>query len=302
MTNNFIEYQNFLCGSIVAMITPMDEKGKIDKFSLKKLINYHINNGTTAILSVSTTGESSTLNYREYLDVILTTLEYADNRIPIIAGSGSNITKQAVVIAKSLEKTGVIACLTVTPYYNRPSEEGLYQHFKTISEHTYLPQILYNVPVRTGCDLLPKTIAKLSKLSNIVGIKEASGDLSRVNIIRKLIKNKKFILLSGDDITALDFMQLGGQGVISVTANIAAKLMSEICKLALKKQYTKAHKLNYRLSALHHQLCIETNPIPVKWACYKLGLIKYNTLRLPMTSLTEPSKKSVLKALNIAKL
>ncbi|CAA2931098.1 4-hydroxy-tetrahydrodipicolinate synthase [Arsenophonus endosymbiont of Bemisia tabaci] len=302
MVNNSIQYRNFLRGSLAAIVTPMDIKGQIDKSSLKKLIDYHVNNGTTAIVSVGTTGESTTLDHSEHLDVVLTTLEYADGRIPIIAGGGANATKQAIALTKSLEKMGVVACLAVTPYYNKPSQEGLYQHFKAIAEQTDLPQILYNVPSRTGCDLLPETVARLAKLGNIVALKEASGDLSRVNRIRRLINDKNFILLSGDDATMLEFMQLGGQGVISVTANIAAKLMAEICKLALSEKYAEAHKLNDRLSELHHQLFIEPNPIPVKWACYQLGLINSDTLRLPMTPLTLTGQIAVQKALKIADL
>ncbi|MFP3014471.1 MAG: 4-hydroxy-tetrahydrodipicolinate synthase [Arsenophonus sp.] len=304
MVNNCTEYRNFLRGSLAAIITPMDTDGKIDKYSLKKVINYHVKNGTTAIVVAGTTGESATLNSSEYLDMILTTLEYADGKIPIIAGSanGANSTKQAIIVTKSLEKTGVIACLAITPYYNKPSQEGLYQHFKTISEHTNLPQILYNVPSRTGCDLLPETIAKLANLKNIIAIKESSGDLSRVNSICRLVNHENFILLSGDDATALDFIKLGGQGVISVTANIAAKLMSKICNLALTENYVDASNLNLRLNELHNQLFIETNPIPVKWACYHLGLIKSDTLRLPMTKLTPTGKMAVKKAIKIAKL
>lgn len=302
MVNHSIEYQNFLRGSIVAIVTPMDIKGQIDKPSLKKLIDYHIKNGTTAIVSVGTTGESATLDHSEHLDVVMTTLEYADGRIPIIAGSGANATKQAIELTKSFEDAGVVACLAVTPYYNRPSQEGLYQHFKAIAEQTSLPQILYNVPSRTGCDLLPETVARLAKLGNIVAIKEASGDLSRVNRIRRLVNDENFILLSGDDATALDFIQLGGQGVISVTANIAAKSMTEICKLALIGKYAEAQQLNYRLCQLHHQLFIEPNPIPVKWACYQLGLINSNRLRLPMTPLTQSGQKALQEALKIADL
>ncbi|MFP3019253.1 MAG: 4-hydroxy-tetrahydrodipicolinate synthase [Arsenophonus sp.] len=297
MVDNSIGYKNFLRGSLVAIITPMNKNGEIDKPSLKNLIDYHVNNGTTAVVSAGTTGESSTLNHNEYLDVVLTTLEYADGRIPIIAGTGKNATKEAIAVTKSLEKTGIVACLSVTPYYNKPSQEGLYQHFKCIAEQTDLPQILYNVPSRTGCDLLPETIVRLAKLNNIVALKESSSDLSRVSQISKLINNKNFILLSGDDATALDFIKLGGKGVISVTANIAAKLMAEICNLALTEKYSEANTLNYQLSELHHQLFIEPNPIPVKWACYHLGLIRFNALRLPMTPLTLSGQIAVKKAL-----
>ncbi|WP_348666191.1 4-hydroxy-tetrahydrodipicolinate synthase [Arsenophonus symbiont of Ornithomya chloropus] len=302
MKNNFNQDYFFLYGSLVAMITPMDTKGKIDKLSLKKLIHYHINNKTKAIVSIGTTGESATLNHTEKLDVVLRTLEYADGKIPIIVNTGDNSTKKVIKLNKSFEKTGVIACLSVTPYYNKPSQEGIYQHFYAIANQTYLPQILYNVPTRTGCDLLPETIAKLSKLKNIIAIKEASGDLNRVTRILRLINKKKFILLSGDDLTALDFIKLGGKGVISVTANIAPDLMAKICELALAGKYNEAEKLNHRLNKLQYQLFRETNPIPIKWACHYLGLINSHTLRLPMTPLTLSSQKNLKKALNIANL
>ncbi|WMY95126.1 MAG: 4-hydroxy-tetrahydrodipicolinate synthase [Arsenophonus sp.] len=301
MNNRVNQDYSFLHGSLVAMITPMDIKGKIDKLSLKKLINYHINNKTKAIVSIGTTGESATLNYNEKLDVVLRTLEYADGRIPIVVSTGNNSTKKVIELNNFFEKTGVIACLSVTPYYNNPSQEGMYQHFYTIANQTCLPQILYNIPSRTGCDLLPKTIAKLAKLNNIIAIKEASGDLRRVTNILRLTK-KSFFLLSGDDITALDSIKLGGKGVISVTANIAPKLMADMCNLALAGQYNEAEKLNYRLHKLQYQLFRETNPIPIKWACHYLGLIKTHKLRLPMTPLTLPNQKILKKILNLAKL
>ncbi|WMY95714.1 MAG: 4-hydroxy-tetrahydrodipicolinate synthase [Arsenophonus sp.] len=302
MKNNFNQDYFFLYGSLVAMITPMDTKGKIDKNSLKKLINHQINNKTKAIVSIGTTGESATLNDKEKLNIVLRTLEYADGKIPIIVGTGNNSTKAVIKLNKSFENSGVVACLSVTPYYNKPSQEGIYQHFYAIADQTSLPQILYNIPSRTGCDLLPITIAKLAKLNNIVAIKEASGDLNRVTHILRLIKKRKFILLSGDDITALNFIKLGGNGVISVTANIAPKLMAEICNLALAGKYNEAEKLNYRLYKLQYQLFRETNPIPIKWACHYLGLINSHTLRLPMTPLTLSNQKMLKKALRIANL
>lgn len=283
-------------GSIVALITPMDIKGNICKSSLKKLINYHIHSGTSALVSVGTTGESSTLNNKEHNDLIMLTLELSHNRIPIIAGTGANSTEEGINLTKYFDKSGVIGCLTVTPYYNKPTQEGIYQHFKAIAESSNLPQILYNVPSRTGCDILPKTISRLSKIKNIIGIKEATGDLSRVNEIKSIV-DKKFILLSGDDISALDFMQLGGHGVISVTANVAAKQMAKICFLAKKGDFCTARKLNNNLIYLHKMLFIESNPIPVKWAAKRIGLIKTNTLRLPMTSITSSNKKIIEKAL-----
>jgi len=273
-------------GSMVALITPMDSKGSICRQSLKKLVDYHINSKTSAIVSVGTTGESATLNQQEHNYVIMLTLDFADGKIPIIAGTGANATTESVLLTKKVENSGVVACLNVTPYYNRPTQDGLYQHFKAISESTDLPQILYNVPLRTGCDLLPYTIGKLSKLKNIIGIKEATGDLSRVNQIKSLVDDN-FILISGDDITALDFIQLGGQGVISVTANIAAPKMTKMCKLALKKDYFSARIINEQLMNLHKSLFIEPNPIPVKWAAKEIGLIKHNYLRLPLTPLSQ---------------
>lgn len=273
-------------GSMVALITPMDNKGSICRQSLKKLVDYHINSKTSAIVSVGTTGESATLNQQEHNYVIMLTLDFADGKIPIIAGTGANATTESVLLTKKVENSGVVACLNVTPYYNRPTQDGLYQHFKAISESTDLPQILYNVPLRTGCDLLPYTIGKLSKLKNIIGIKEATGDLSRVNQIKSLVDDN-FILISGDDITALDFIQLGGQGVISVTANIAAPKMTKMCKLALKKDYFSARIINEQLMNLHKSLFIEPNPIPVKWAAKEIGLIKHNYLRLPLTPLSQ---------------
>ncbi|VFP77636.1 4-hydroxy-tetrahydrodipicolinate synthase [Buchnera aphidicola] len=283
-------------GSIVALITPMDDKGNICKKSLKKLIHYHIKNKTNAIVSVGTTGESATLNKNEHTNVIMNTLEFADEKIPIIAGTGSNATAESIILTKKLEKSGISGCLNVTPYYNRPTQKGLYLHFKAISESTYLPQILYNVPNRTGCDLLPQTIAQLSKLKNIIGLKDASGDLSRVSKIKQLVKND-FLLISGDDSTALDFIQLGGIGVISVTANIAAEYMYKMCKLALQGDFTNARKINSKLSVLHHLLFQETNPIPIKWAAKYVGLIKYNSLRLPMTTLLQENKNILKKAI-----
>lgn len=288
-------------GSIVALITPMNKEGKICHYSLKKLIDYHITNKTTAIVSIGTTGESATLSQEEHIEVVMLTLKLANKRIPIIAGTGSNATTEAISLTKRFENSGISACLTVTPYYNRPTQEGLYQHFKAIAENTKLPQILYNVPSRTGCDLLPQTIARLSEFKNIIGIKEATGDLSRIHKIKKLVKDD-FLLISGDDTTALDFMQLGGQGVISVTANIAAKEMTQICSYALEGKFNNARSINKRLMSLHEALFIEPNPIPIKWLAKKLGLIKNDKLRLPMTPILNSTRIKVEKALQYANL
>ena len=284
-------------GSIVALVTPMDDKGQVDRASLKKLIDYHVASGTSAIVSVGTTGESATLNHDEHVDVVLQTLDLADGRIPVIAGAGANATAEAIALTERFNNTGVVGCLTVTPYYNKPMQEGLFQHFKAIAEHTDLPQILYNVPSRTGCDMLPETIARLEEIKIIFGVNEATGNLSRVSQIQELVNDDSFILLSGDDATALDFMQLGGQGVISVTANVAAREMAELCKLAADGDFAKARKLNQRLMALHQQLFVEANPIPVKWACKVLGLIATDTMRLPMTPISDKARPVVEQAL-----
>ncbi|MFB5171902.1 4-hydroxy-tetrahydrodipicolinate synthase [Erwinia amylovora] len=286
-------------GSIVALVTPMDDKGNVCRASLKKLIDYHVASGTAAIVSVGTTGESATLSHDEHGDVVLLTLELADGRIPVIAGTGANATAEGVCLTKRFENSGVVGCLTVTPYYNRPTQEGLYQHFKIIAESTELPQMLYNVPSRTGIDLLPETVGRLAKIKNIIGIKEATGNLSRVSQIQQQV-NDDFVLVSGDDATALDFMQLGGHGVISVTANIAAREMAELCSLAQQGKFAQARPLNQRLMHLHQKLFVEPNPIPVKWAAKRLGLIATDTLRLPMTPLTDDGCSVVEQALKDA--
>ncbi len=288
-------------GSLVALVTPMDTKGNVDQVSLKKLVEYHIANGTSAIVSVGTTGESATLDHHEHIDVIKRTIEYADGKINVIAGTGSNATKEAIELTSRVENIGVVGCLTVAPYYNKPTQEGLYQHFKAIAENTALPQIIYNVPGRTCSDIKPETVGRLSKIKNIVALKDATGDLSRVYKTRKLV-GSEFKLLSGDDATFLDFMILGGDGVISVTANVAAKQVATICELATKNQIQEARKLNDTLSALHSSLFIEPNPTPAKWACTKLGLMANDTIRLPLVSLTDASVSVVEKALKDANL
>jgi 4-hydroxy-tetrahydrodipicolinate synthase len=229
------------------------------------------------------------------------TLELADGRIPVIAGTGANATAEAISLTQRFNDSGIVGCLTVTPYYNRPTQEGLFQHFKAIAEHTDLPQILYNVPSRTGCDMLPETVGRLAKVKNIVAIKEATGNLSRVHQIKELVSDD-FILLSGDDATGLDFMQLGGHGVISVTTNVAAREMAEMCKLAAEGRFAEARVINQRLMPLHNKLFVEPNPIPVKWACKELGLVATDTLRLPMTPITDNARDIVKAALKHAGL
>ncbi|QPR29616.1 4-hydroxy-tetrahydrodipicolinate synthase [Edwardsiella hoshinae] len=287
-------------GSIVALVTPMDDKGHVDRASLKKLVDYHVASGTSAIVAVGTTGESATLSHDEHVDVVLQTLELADGRIPVIAGAGANATSEAIALTTRFNDSGVVGCLSVTPYYNKPTQEGLFQHFRAIAACTDLPQILYNVPSRTGCDMLPETVARLAQIENIVGIKEATGNLSRVGQIQDLVRDEDFILLSGDDASALDFMRLGGQGVISVTANVAARQMAEMCRLTLAGEIAAARDLNQRLMPLHHDLFIEANPIPVKWASKVLGLIATDTLRLPLTPLSDSARPVVERALRHA--
>ena len=287
-------------GSIVALITPMTH-GEVNYEELKNLVEHHVQAGTHAIVSVGTTGESTTLSIDENVKVIKKTVEFADGRIPIIAGTGSNATSEAVTMTKLLANSGVAGCLSVVPYYNKPTQEGMYQHYKAIAESTDLPQILYNVPGRTGSDLKPETIGRLSKIENIVGVKEATGDLSRLPLIKELA-GEDFIFLSGDDATGLESMKLGGQGVISVTNNVAAADMAKMCELALASKFEEAEVINQRLNALHHDLFVEANPIPVKWAAYKLGLVSEPNLRLPLTTLSEEVQPKVLAALKQAGL
>ncbi len=283
-------------GSMVALLTPFDPSGEVDYIGLQKLVEHHIEAGTTAIIAVGTTGESTTLTVDEHIKVVLKTLEYVDGRVPVIAGTGANATHEAVTITKLFSGTGIAACLSVTPYYNKPTQEGLYQHYKAIAEATDIPQILYNVPGRTAVDLLPETVARLAKLDNIIGIKDATGDITRVKKTRELC-GADFIQLSGDDATAVDFVAEGGHGVISVTANIAAAAMATMFNLALDGKIEAAQEINQRLMPLHIKLFVEANPIPVKWAAYQMGLIEHDNLRLPLTVLSESQQPIVKQAL-----
>lgn len=287
-------------GSIVALITPM-KNGEIDFDGLKDLVEFHIKAGTHAIVSVGTTGECSTLSIDENVKVIQKTVEFAAGRIPVIAGTGSNATSEAITMTKLLANSGVAGCLSVVPYYNKPTQEGLYQHYKAIAESTDLPQILYNVPGRTGTDLKPETIGRLAKIPNIVAVKEATGDVSRVAQIKQLA-GEDFIFLSGDDATGLESMKLGGQGVISVTNNLAAADMATMCNLALAGKFEEAEAINERLVDLHKNLFVEGNPIPVKWAAYKMGLISEPSLRLPLTVLSEQYHALIEASLKKAEL
>ncbi|HIF9063143.1 4-hydroxy-tetrahydrodipicolinate synthase [Photobacterium damselae] len=288
-------------GSIVALITPLDAAGEVDYDNLRSLVEYHIAAGTTAIVAVGTTGESATLTVDEHIKVVLKTIEFANGRIPVIAGSGANATHEAVTMVKLFAGTDVAACLSVTPYYNKPTQEGLYQHYKAIAEATEIPQILYNVPGRTGVDLLPETVARLAKLDNIIGIKDATADLARVKKTRELC-GPDFIQLSGDDATGIEFMAEGGHGVISVTTNIAAKEMAAMYQFALDGDFEQAQHINQQLMPLHEKLFVEANPIPVKWAALQLGMINNGTLRLPLTELSATAQPVVKQALKDANL
>lgn len=285
-------------GSMVALVTPMRADGSLDSDSLRKLVEFHIDNGTDAIVAVGTTGESATLNVEEHCDVIRQIVEQVNGRIPVIAGTGANSTTEAIELSEYARDLGVAAVLLVTPYYNRPTQQGLYLHFKTIAEAVDIPQILYNVPSRTACDLLPETVGRLAKINNIIGIKEATGDVRRVQLIKDLVDDS-FELYTGEDGNTVDFILAGGRGVISVTANVAPRLMHEICVAAMAGDADKARLINDKLAALHRYLFSESNPIPVKWALHEMGLIPAG-IRLPMTVLSEQFHQPVRDALAAA--
>ncbi|MDA7745929.1 4-hydroxy-tetrahydrodipicolinate synthase [Psychromonas sp.] len=290
-----------LTGSIVALVTPMDQTGEIDFLALKELVEFHIKSKTAAIVAVGTTGESATLSVDDHVKVVERTIRYADGRIPVIAGNGANSTSEAIALSKLFINSGIVAGLNVTPYYNKPTQEGLYLHYKAIAEACPLPQILYNVPGRTAVDMLPETVARLAKLPNIIGIKDATGDLQRLADLKAILP-EGFLLLSGDDETGCDFMLQGGHGVISVTTNVAPVEMAQMCEYALNGEVEKAKAINNKLLPVHTNLFLEANPIPVKWACAELGLIPSAVLRLPLTILSEQYQGTVRNALIAAKL
>ena len=289
---------NALEGSLVALITPMLTDGQIDFESLTRLIELHVSAGTRAIVSVGTTGESATLSVDEHLKVIRHTIDTVNSRMPVVAGTGANSTKEAIHLTKQAASVGADAALLVVPYYNKPTQEGLYQHFKAIAEAVPIPQILYNVPGRTGADMSNETIARLADIDNIVACKDATGDLNRGKELLALCGDK-LAILSGDDPTALEYMRLGARGDISVTANVAPALMSEMCAAALAGDFEKAQSLDLRLSGLHQQLFVESNPIPVKYAVSKMGYTN-NVLRLPLVPLTQSLEALIGQAMQQA--
>ena len=272
-------------GSSVALITPMFDDGKVDYASLENLIDFHIDAGTSSIVSVGTTGESATIGVVEHLHVIKRTIEHAAKRIPVIAGTGANSTSEAIELTKEAKSLGADACLLVTPYYNKPTQEGLYQHFKFIAETVDIDQLLYNVPGRTAVDMSVDTTLRLAEIDNIIGIKDATGNLS---VIKQLVERcpEDFLLLTGDDATALDFILCGGHGGISVTANIVPKELQKVYLSAMSGQSDLAKELNKKLENLHNHLFLEANPIPVKWALYKMGKC-HKGIRLPLLLLSE---------------
>ncbi|MCW8854881.1 MAG: 4-hydroxy-tetrahydrodipicolinate synthase [Gammaproteobacteria bacterium] len=282
-------------GSMVALVTPMHADGSVDFESLSRLVEFHIENGTSAIISMGTTGESATLDEKEHCEVIRRTVEMVNQRIAVIAGTGANSTTEAINLTRCAMQAGADACLLVTPYYNKPTQEGLYLHHKKIAEEVPVPQILYNVPGRTACDMLPETVARLAKVSNIIGIKEATGDLQRLKEIQALCGDN-FDLYSGDDATGTEFMLQGGHGVISVTTNVAPKAMAAMCEAALAGDREKAMQLNAPLEGLHEKLFVEANPIPVKWALQEMAMIPEG-IRLPLTPLSEKFYGDVRAAL-----
>jgi 4-hydroxy-tetrahydrodipicolinate synthase len=287
-------------GSIVALVTPMDESGAVDKESLKKLVEYHIEQKTDAIVAVGTTGESATLDEDEHCEVIRLVVDYVGGRIPVIAGTGANSTTEAINLTRRAKEIGADACLIVTPYYNKPTQEGLYLHHKAIAEAVDIPQILYNVPGRTACDMLPETVGRLSHIKNIVGIKEATGDLSRVKKIRDLT-GSDFAIYTGDDATSREFCLLGGNGTITVTGNVAPKLVHEMIMAAIKGDRETASAIDSKLAGLHKNLFIQSNPIPVKWAVAEMGLMGKG-IRLPLTWLTEDCFDAVREAMRQAEV
>ncbi|WP_198078339.1 4-hydroxy-tetrahydrodipicolinate synthase [Acinetobacter calcoaceticus] len=285
-------------GSIVAIVTPMLKDGGVDWKGLEKLVEWHIEQGTNSIVAVGTTGEASTLSMEEHTQVIKEIIRVANKRIPIIAGTGANSTREAIELTKAAKDLGADAALLVTPYYNKPTQEGLYQHYKAIAEAVELPLILYNVPGRTGVDLANDTAVRLAEIPNIVGIKDATGDVPRGKALIDALDGKMAVY-SGDDETAWELMLLGADGNISVTANVAPKAMSEVCAVAIAKDEQQAKTINNKIANLHNILFCESNPIPVKWALYEMGLIDTG-IRLPLTPLAEQYREPLRNALNDA--
>lgn len=285
-------------GSIVAIVTPMREDGSLDYPRLKSLVDFHVAEGTDGIVIVGTTGESPTVDVDEHCELIRTSVEYASGRIPVIAGTGGNSTSEAIELTAYARKAGAMASLNVVPYYNKPTQEGLYRHFKAIAEAVDLPMILYNVPGRTVADMSNETVLRLAQVPGVVGIKDATGNMERGTDLTKRAP-EGFALYSGDDASALAFILLGGHGTISVTANVAPRLMHEMCMAALAGDLARARAINARLLGLHRHLFVEANPIPVKWAVNQMGLME-GGIRLPLTPLSSEHHERVRQAMREA--
>lgn len=285
-------------GSMVALVTPMKADLSLDWGGFEKLVEWHIAEGTTAIVAVGTTGESATLDSNEHIEVVQRIVQQANGRIPVIAGTGANSTSEALELTRRSKEAGADACLLVTPYYNKPTQEGLFLHYKCIAESIDIPQILYNVPGRTAVDLLPETVARLAKIKNIVGLKDATGNMARLKETQALV-GEDFALLSGDDATALDFMALGGVGEISVTANVAPAKTAQMCELLAQGRVEEAREIDAQLALLHKTLFLESNPIPVKWAVARMGFME-DAIRLPLTKLDPIYHADLLKAMQAA--
>lgn len=289
-----------ISGSLVALVTPMHENDSIDWGKLDELVDWHLESGTNGIVPVGTTGESPTVDVTEHCDIIERVVKRVAGKVAVVAGTGANNTKEAVYLTHSALEAGADACLSVTPYYNKPSQEGLFQHYKTIAETVALPMLLYNVPGRTCCDLLPETVARLAAIDNIIGIKEATGDISRTLEILSLCPEGMDVF-SGDDATAVDLMLNGAKGTISVTANLVPKTVAEVCAAALSGDSQKAHALNEPIEDLHHALFLEANPIPIKFALAEVKKIE-PALRLPLTPLSSKYHEQLRAAMRKAKV
>lgn len=285
-------------GSLVALVTPMHSDGRVDYESLERLVEMHVDAGTDAIVSVGTTGESATLDFDEHSEVMRQTIAFVHGRMPVIAGTGANSTSEAIALTREAARLGADAALLVTPYYNKPPQEGLYQHYKALAEASDIPQILYNVPGRTGCDMLPETVGRLAVIPNIIGIKEATGDMDRIRQIQALC-NEGFEIYSGDDATAREAILLGCNGDISVTANVAPRLMHEMCAAARLGYADAAAKADAQLAGLHETLFLDPNPIPVKWALWKMGLIQEG-MRLPLVKMNAEFEERLTAAMTQA--
>ena len=279
-------------GSYVALITPMHDNGEIDYPALERLVQFHIDQGTHGIVSVGTTGESATLPFDEHVEVVRQTVAMAGNKIPVIAGAGANSTAEAIFLSEQMAALGVDGFLSVVPYYNKPQQKGIAAHFTAIADATDLPVILYNVPGRTVADMLPETVAEVSQHKNIVGLKDATGDIQRLKQVQKLV-DKDFLLLSGDDGTSCEFMCEGGHGVISVTANVVPKTMAQMCEAALAGDNERCRQIDASVEQLHTGLFVEPNPVMPKWALYKMGLTESAFLRLPMVLPELASQKHI---------